>query len=420
MEHFGAQLRETMKTQLTETPSRTQDLVDLESQHGAHNYHPLDVVIERAEGVWVYDVEGKRYLDCLAAYSAVNQGHCHPRILQSLVEQAGKVTLTSRAFRNEQLPLLCKDLYDLTGFEMALPMNSGAEAVETAVKTARKWGYKRKGIPEDKAEIIVCAGNFHGRTLTIISFSSDEQYRDGFGPFTPGFKIIPYGDIEALRSAITPNTCAFLVEPIQGEAGVVIPPEGFLREAAELCRQNRVLLMLDEIQSGLGRTGRLFAYMHEGITPDVLIVGKALAGGFYPVSAVLASREILEVFKPGDHGSTFGGNPLGCAVARTALRVLVEEKLVERSAELGAYFLARLQELRNPAIKEVRGRGLWIAMELNCKARPCCEALKEEGILCKETHDTVIRIAPPLVITREQIDWACERIAKVMGGLSID
>jgi ornithine--oxo-acid transaminase len=403
-----------MKTLETEHFTRTQELVDLESQHGTHNYHPLDVVIERAEGVWVYDVEGRRYLDCLAAYSAVNQGHCHPRILQTLLEQAGKVTLTSRAFRNEQLPLLCKELHDLTGFDRVLPMNSGAEAVESAVKTARKWGYKVKGIAPNQAEIIVCAGNFHGRTVTVVSFSSDEQYRDGFGPFTPGFKIIPYGDIEALRSAITPNTCAFLMEPIQGEAGIVIPPEGFLRDAAEICRQNRVLLMLDEIQSGLGRTGKLFAYMHEGITPDVLIVGKALAGGFYPVSAVLASDEILGVFKPGDHGSTFGGNPLGCAVARTALRVLKEEKLIERSAELGAYFQARLQAMRSPVIKEVRGRGMWIGMELTVKARPFCEALKDEGILCKETHDCVIRFAPPLTITRDEIDWACERIARVM------
>ena len=403
-----------MTTQATETATRTQYLIDLENQYGAHNYHPLDVVIERAEGVWVYDIEGKRYLDCLAAYSAVNQGHCHPRILQALHEQAGKVTLTSRAFRNEQLPLLYKELHDLTGFDQALPMNSGAEAVETAVKTARKWGYKIKGIPKDKAEIIVCAGNFHGRTITIVSFSTDEQYRDGFGPFTPGFRVIPYGDIEALRNAINPNTCAFLVEPIQGEAGIVIPPAGFLREAAEICRRNRVLLMLDEIQSGLGRTGKLFAYMHEDITPDVLIVGKALAGGFYPVSAILASREIMGVYKPGDHGSTFGGNPLGCAIARTALRVLVEEKMVERSAELGGYFLTQLQSLRSPAIKEVRGRGLWIGIELHHKARPYCEALKEEGILCKETHDHVIRLAPPLVITREEIDWAFERIAIVI------
>jgi ornithine--oxo-acid transaminase len=393
---------------------RTSDFVELENQYGAHNYHPLDVVIDRAQGVWVYDVDGKRYLDCLAAYSAVNQGHCHPKILQTLTEQAHKVTLTSRAFRNDQLPLLYKELHDLTGFDMALPMNSGAEAVETAVKTARKWGYKVKGIPEGKAEVIVCANNFHGRTITVISFSTDEQYRDGFGPFTPGFKVIPFGDGRALRDAITPNTCAFLVEPIQGEAGIVIPPAGFLREAAEICRQNRVLLMTDEIQSGLGRTGKLFAYMHEGIRPDVVIIGKALAGGFYPVSAVLASKEILGVYKPGDHGSTFGGNPLGCAVARTALRVLVEERLVERSAELGAYFLDRLKTLSSSNLKEVRGKGLWIGIELHSPARPYCEALKEQGILCKETHDHVIRIAPPLVITSDEIDWAVERIKKVV------
>ena len=403
-----------MTTQLIEQPLHTQDFVELESRYGAHNYHPLDVVIERAEGVWVYDVEGRRYLDCLAAYSAVNQGHCHPMILQTLQEQARKVTLTSRAFRNEQLPLLYKELHDLTGFDMVLPMNSGAEAVETAIKTARKWGYKVKGIPQDKAEIIVCANNFHGRTVTIVSFSTDEQYRDGFGPFTPGFKIIPFGDASALREAITPNTCAFLVEPIQGEAGIVIPPKGFLREAAAICRANQVLLMADEIQSGLGRTGKLFAYMHEAVTPDVLIIGKALAGGFYPVSAVLASREILGVYKPGDHGSTFGGNPMGCAIARTALRVLIEEKMVERSAELGAYFLALLQTLRSTDLKEVRGRGLWIGIELHSPARPYCEALKAEGILCKETHDRVIRIAPPLVISRQEIDWAFERITRVI------
>ncbi|MGB9157827.1 MAG: ornithine--oxo-acid transaminase [Candidatus Sulfotelmatobacter sp.] len=403
-----------MTTQYIEKPLRTQDYVELENHYGAHNYHPLDVVIERAEGVWVYDVEGKRYLDCLAAYSAVNQGHCHPKILQTLEEQARKVTLTSRAFRNEQLPLLCKELHELTGFDMVLPMNSGAEAVETAIKTARKWGYKVKGIPRDQAEIIVCANNFHGRTVTIVSFSTDEQYRDGFGPFTPGFKVIPFGDARALREAITPNTCAFLVEPIQGEAGIVIPPEGFLREAAEICRKNNVLLMADEIQSGLGRTGKLFAYMHERITPDVLIVGKALAGGFYPVSAVLASREILGVYKPGDHGSTFGGNPMGCAIARTALRVLIEERMVERSAELGAYFLTLLQTLRSSDLKEVRGKGLWIGIELRSPARPYCEALKEEGILCKETHDRVIRIAPPLIIRRQEIDWAFEQIARVI------
>jgi ornithine--oxo-acid transaminase len=392
----------------------TRDYVEMEEQYGAHNYHPLDVVIERADGVWVFDVEGRRYLDCLAAYSAVNQGHCHTRILDTMMEQAQKVTLTSRAFRNEQLPLLYKELHELTGFAAALPMNSGAEAVETALKTARKWGYKVKGIPEDKAEIIVCANNFHGRTISIVSFSTDEQYRDGFGPFTPGFKVIPFGDANALRAAVTPNTCAFLVEPIQGEAGIVIPPTGFLKQAAEICKQNNVLLMADEIQSGLGRTGKLFAYMHEGITPDVLIVGKALAGGYYPVSAVLSSHEILGVFKPGDHGSTFGGNPLGCAVARTALKVLVEEKLVERSAELGAYFLGLLRTLKSPNLKEVRGVGLWIAIEMNGPARPYCEALKEVGILCKETHDRVIRIAPPLVITREEIDWAFHRIEQVI------
>ena len=406
--------KKTVTQRLADRPYCTQDLIDLEDEFGTHNYHPLDVVIERAEGVWVYDVEGKRYLDCLAAYSAVNQGHCHPKILATLHEQASKVTLTSRAFRNDQLPLLCKDLHDLTGYDMVLPMNSGTEAVETALKTARKWGYKVKGIPEGKAEIIVCSGNFHGRTIAIVGFSSDDQYRDGFGPFPPGFKIIPYGDIDALRNAITPNTCAFLVEPIQGEAGIQIPPTGFLRQAAELCRQNRVLLMADEIQSGLGRTGKLFAYMHEGITPDVLIVGKALAGGFYPVSAVLASREILGVFKSGDHGSTFGGNPLGCAVARTALRVLIEENMVERSAELGAWFLARLQSIQSPAIKEVRGRGMWIGIELTHRARPYCEALKDEGVLCKETHDHVIRIAPPLIVTREELDWAYDRIKKVI------
>ena len=394
--------------------THSEQLIALEDRFGAHNYHPLDVVIERAEGVWVYDVNGERYLDCLAAYSAVNQGHCHPRILQTLVEQAHKVTLTSRAFRNDQLPLLYGELHELAGFDMALPMNSGAEAVETAVKAARKWGHKVKGIPDGSAEIVVCANNFHGRTVTIVSFSTDQQYRDGFGPFTPGFKIIPYGDAGALRDAITPNTCAFLVEPIQGEAGIIIPPVGFLKEAAAICREHRVLLMCDEIQSGLGRTGKLFAYMHEDVKPDVLIVGKALAGGFYPVSAVLASKEVLGVFNPGDHGSTFGGNPLACAVARTALRVLVEEKLVERSAEMGAYFLDRLRTLRSWDLKEVRGRGLWIGIELLSPARPYCEALKEEGILCKETHDRVLRIAPPLTIAREEIDWAFERIRKVI------
>ena len=392
----------------------TKDFIELEELYGAHNYHPLDVVIERAEGVWVYDVEGNRYLDCLASYSAVNQGHCHPEILKAMFEQAQKVTLTSRAFRNDQLPLFYQQLHELTGYETALPMNSGAEAVETAVKAARKWGYKVEGIPDGQAEIVVCANNFHGRTVTVISFSTDEQYRDGFGPFTPGFKIIPFGDAVALRDVITPNTCAFLVEPIQGEAGIVIPPDGFLRDAAEICRHNNVLLIVDEIQSGLGRTGKLFAYMHEGIRPDMVIVGKALSGGFYPVSAVLSSKDILGVFHPGDHGSTFGGNPLGCAVARAALHVLIDEKLVQRSAELGDYFLSKLRTLRSPHLREVRGKGLWIGIELDVSARPYCEALKELGILCKETHDHVIRIAPPLVITRKEIDWAFERIRKVI------
>jgi len=399
---------------MAEEHQRTHDFIEMENKYGAHNYHPLDVVIERAEGVWVYDVEGNRYLDCLAAYSAVNQGHCHPKILKAMIEQAHKVTLTSRAFRNDQLPLFYKELHELTGYDMALPMNSGAEAVETAIKAARKWGYKIKGIPEGKAEIIVCANNFHGRTITQVSFSTDAQYRDGFGPFTPGFKVIPFGDVQALADAITPHTCAFLVEPIQGEAGIIIPPPGFLKQAADICHQNRVLLITDEIQSGLGRTGKLFAHMHDGIKPDMVIVGKALSGGFYPVSAVLSSWEIMRVFKPGDHGSTFGGNPLGCAVARAALRVLKQEKLVERSAELGAYFLELLQTLRSPDLKQVRGKGLWIGIELHSPARAYCEALKEEGILCKETHDRVIRIAPPLVIQREEIDWAFERIRKVI------
>ena len=393
---------------------KTQEFIDLENAYGAHNYHPLDVVISRAEGVWVYDVDGRKYLDCLAAYSAVNQGHCHPAIMQAMLDQAHKVTLTSRAFRNDQLPLLYKDLHDLTGFDQALPMNSGAEAVETAVKTARKWGYKVKGIPEGQAEIIACSNNFHGRTITIVSFSTDAQYRDGFGPFTPGFKIVPYGDTRAVIDAITPNTCAFLVEPIQGEAGIVVPPAGFLRETWEACRKHNVLFMADEIQSGLGRTGKLFTYMHEGIRPDLVIIGKALSGGFYPVSAVLASKEILGVFKPGDHGSTFGGNPLACAIARAALRVLVDEKMVENSAVLGKYFLEQLRTIKSPNVKEVRGLGLWIGLEMTGRARPYCEKLKEEGILCKETHEHVIRFAPPLTITKDEIDWAVGKVRKVV------
>ncbi|HEY5491828.1 MAG TPA: ornithine--oxo-acid transaminase [Gemmatimonadaceae bacterium] len=398
------------------TANRSQEFIDLEDQYGAHNYHPLDVVIERAEGVWVYDVDGKRYLDCLAAYSAVNQGHCHPRILAAMLEQAARVTLTSRAFRNDQLALLYKDLHDLTGMDMALPMNSGAEAVETALKAARKWGYTVKGIPADKAEIIACNGNFHGRTISIISFSSEPQYKDGFGPLTPGFKLIPFGDAAALDAAITPNTAAFLVEPIQGEAGIIIPPAGYLKAAEAICKRNNVLLIVDEIQSGLGRTGKLFAHQWEDVEPDMVIIAKALSGGYYPISTVLSRRDVLGVFKPGDHGSTFGGNPLACAVARAALRVLVDEELVQRSAELGEYFLTKLRTLRSPLIKDVRGRGLWIGLELTVLARPYCERLKDEGLLCKETHDHVIRLAPPLVITREEIDWAFERIKKVIAG----
>jgi ornithine--oxo-acid transaminase len=395
-----------------------QEYVKLEELHGAHNYHPLDIVISRAEGIWVYDVEGNKYLDFLSAYSAVSQGHCHPRIYKALVEQAKKCTLTSRAFRNDQLALFYKELTELCGMEMALPMNSGAEAVETAVKTARKWGYVRKRVPDNKAEIIVCEGNFHGRTTTIVSFSSDPQYQEHFGPLTPGFVFVPYGEVAALEKAITPDTVAFLVEPIQAEGGVLIPPKGYLTKVSEVCRKNNVLLMLDEIQTGLGRTGKMFAYQHDSeVKPDVLILGKALSGGFYPVSAVVSSREILGVFRPGDHGSTFGGNPLACAIAREALRVIMDEKLVERSAELGHYFREKLTTIKSKHIKEVRGRGLLIGVELKREAggaRRFCEALKEEGLLCKETHEHVIRFAPPLVIKREDLDWAFARVKKVM------
>lgn len=392
----------------------TEDYIALEDKYGAHNYHPLDIVIERAKGVWVFDVEGKRYLDCLSAYSALNQGHGHPKILAALREQAAKLTLTSRAFRNDKLPLFCEKLARLSNMEMVLPMNSGAEAVETAIKAARKWGYQVKGIPRNQAEIIVCENNFHGRTTTIVGFSTDDQYRDGFEPFTPGFKIIPFGDTEALEKAITSNTCAFLVEPIQGEAGINIPPDGYLKSVADTCKRHNVLLMLDEIQTGLGRTGKLFAFQHENIKPDVVIVGKALSGGFYPVSAVLARRELLGVFKPGNHGSTFGGNPLGCAVALAALDVLIDEGLIEKADKLGKRFLEKLRTIRNPHIVDVRGRGLFIGVELDTKARPYCESLKEEGLLCKETHENVIRFAPPLVITEEELDWAFERIKKVL------
>ncbi len=397
----------------------SQEYISLEERYGANNYHPLDVVIDRAEGVWVFDVEGNRYLDCLSAYSAVNQGHCHPRIVAALKEQADKVTLTSRAFHNAQLGLFEQELCELTGYEVALPMNSGAEAVETALKAARKWGYQVKGVPAGQAEIIVCNGNFHGRTITIVGFSSEPQYREDFGPFTPGFKLVDYGDLAALEAAITPNTVAFLVEPIQGEGGVIIPPAGYLRGAAELCRKHNMLFMADEIQSGLGRAGALFAHQCDGVRADVVVVGKALSGGVYPVSAVLSDDEVLGLFRPGDHGSTFGGNPLGAAVAREALQVLVDENLIQRSAELGEYFLGRLQRLESSYVKEVRGRGLFIGVELYPEvggARPFCEALKERGILCKETHKHIIRLAPPLVISKEEIDWAVEQVAKVLEG----
>jgi ornithine--oxo-acid transaminase len=395
----------------------TKDFISIEEQYGAHNYHPLDVVIERAEGVWVYDVDGKRYLDCLSAYSAVNQGHVHPEILNALLEQAKKVTLTSRAFRNDQLPLLYKELSEMTGYEMSLPMNSGAEAVETALKLARKWAYRVKGVPRHQAEIITAAGNFHGRTISIVSFSSEPSYREDFGPFTPGFVTVPYGDADAIENAITPNTAAVMLEPIQGEGGVIIPSVGYLKKVAEICTKNNVLLMADEIQTGLGRTGKLFAAEHESVRPDVTIIGKALSGGFYPVSAVLADRDLLGLFQPGEHGSTFGGNPLAASVARASLRVIREEKLAERSHELGEYFLEQLAEIPSPHVREVRGKGLLIGVELRPEARGArrfCEALQERGILAKETHEHVIRFAPPLVIDKETIDWALPSIREVL------
>jgi ornithine--oxo-acid transaminase len=395
----------------------TKEYIAIEDRYNAHNYKPLDVVLTRGDGVWVEDVAGNRYMDFLAAYSAVNQGHCHPRIVKAMVEQAARLALTSRAFRNDQLPLLAKELCELTGYEMMLPMNTGAEAVETAIKAARKWGYQVKRVPEDRAQIIACHGNFHGRTITIITFSTEEQYRDGFGPFTPGFELIPYGDAAALERAITAHTVAFLVEPIQGEGGVVVPPQGYLRQVRAICDRHNILLITDEIQSGLGRTGRFLAAEHEGVRADVVTIGKALSGGMYPVSAVLASQDVLGVFQPGDHGSTFGGNPLACAVAREALKVLVEEKLSERAAELGEYMMARLREIPNPHVKLIRGKGLWVGIVLKPEAggaRRFCEALMEHGLLCKETHWNVIRLAPPLVITETQIDWAVERLATVL------
>jgi len=393
------------------------DLIATEQRLGAHNYKPLDVVLTRGQGVHVWDTDGNRYLDCLSAYSAVNQGHCHPKILAAMVEQAGKLTLTSRAFRNDQLAHLYEELAALTGSHKILPMNSGAEAVETAIKAVRKWGYEVKGVPENQAEIIVCSDNFHGRTLSIISFSTDPDARAGFGPYTPGFRVVAFGDADALAAAINPNTVAVLVEPIQGEAGVLIPPAGYFKRVRALCTENNVTLILDEIQTGLGRTGKLLAEEHEGIEADVTLIGKALSGGFYPVSAVLSNSEVLGVLQPGQHGSTFGGNPLACAVARAALKALTEEGMIENAAEMGSYFLDGLRSIRSNIVKEVRGRGLMLAIELEPEAggaRQYCYGLKDHGILAKDTHGHTIRLAPPLVITRDQVDWALERIGKVL------
>lgn len=394
--------------------THTKAVIEQTEKFGAHNYHPLPIVINRAEGVWVYDPEGNKYLDMLSAYSALNQGHRHPRIIAALKDQADKVTLTSRAFYNDQLGIFYEKLSALTGKDMILPMNTGAEAVETAIKAVRRWAYDVKKVEANKAEIIVCEGNFHGRTVTVTSFSSAEEYRRGFGPFTPGFKIIPYGDINALKQAITPNTAAFMLEPIQGEAGIIMPPEGFLKAAYDVCKANNVLLVSDEIQTGFGRTGKLFASDWEGVKPDMYIMGKALGGGVLPISAVAADKEILNVFEPGSHGSTFGGNPLACAVAVAAMDVLEDEGLVQRSLELGAYFKEKLEEIQNPLIQDIRGRGLFIGLELTTAARPYCEKLKELGLLCKETHETTIRFAPPLVISKEELDWAIERIKQIL------
>ncbi len=396
---------------------KSEEYIALEEKYGAHNYQPLDVVIERGEGVWVFDVEGKRYLDCLSAYSALNQGHVHPKILAAAQEQMKKLTLTSRAFRNDQLPQLYQELVELSGYEMVLPMNSGVEAVETALKLARKWAYQSKQVPRHQAEIIVVEGNFHGRTISVVSFSTEAFYREDFGPFTPGFVIVKYGDAAAIENAITPNTAAVLIEPIQGEAGVVIPPKGYLKQVSEICRQNNVLFIADEIQSGLGRTGKLFACDHENVRPDLIILGKALSGGFYPVSAVLGDRKVLGLIRPGEHGSTFGGNPLGAAIARAAINVLIQENLIENAAKLGEYFQERLAEIPSRHVELVRGKGMLIGVVLKPEAggaRRFCVALQEKGILAKETHKNVIRFAPPLIIDKETLDWAIERITEVL------
>ncbi len=395
----------------------TQDYIELEDNYGAHNYKPLDVVLSEGKGVWVWDVDGKKYLDCLSAYSAVNQGHCHPHIVKAMVDQAQKIALTSRAFRNDKLGFFYKKLVDLTGYERVLPMNSGAEAVESAIKVARKWAYVTKGVPKYEAEIIVAAGNFHGRTVTIVSFSTENFYKEAFGPFTPGFKVVKYGDIDEMKAAITPNTAAVMLEPIQGENGVVLPPDGYLKAVSDLCKENNVLFIADEIQTGLCRTGKWFASHHEGVRPDITVIGKALSGGMYPVSAVLADDAVLGLFLPGEHGSTFGGSPLAAAVAVAALEVLDEEHLADRATELGEYFMAKLREINAPIVKEVRGRGLLIGVELYPEAggaRRYCEMLQEAGILAKETHDHVIRFAPPLIIEKETLDWALEIIADVL------
>jgi ornithine--oxo-acid transaminase len=398
---------------LTEA-TKSKSLIEQTEKYGAHNYHPLPIVISKAEGVWVEDPEGNKYMDMLSAYSAVNQGHRHPKIIQALKEQADRVTLTSRAFHNDQLGPWYEMICELTNKEMALPMNTGAEAVETAIKAARRWAYDVKGVADNQAEIIACVGNFHGRTMTAVSLSSEEEYKRGFGPMLPGIKLIPYGDLDALKEAITENTAAFLIEPIQGEAGIVIPPEGFLKKAYETCKENNVLFIADEIQAGLARSGKMFACEWEDVDPDMYILGKALGGGVFPISCVVANKDVLGVFNPGSHGSTFGGNPMACAVSVASMNVLVEEKLAERSLKLGEYFMGKLKEINNPVIKEVRGRGLFIGVELNEPARKYCEELKEQGLLCKETHDTVIRFAPPLVISEEELDWAIERINKVL------
>lgn len=397
--------------------SRTEEHIRLAEEFGAHNYYPLPIVIEKGQGIWVWDVEGKKYLDCLSAYSALNQGHCHPRLVAATKRQVEKLTLTSRAFHNAETGPFFKELAELCKMEMVLPMNSGAEAVETAIKTARKWGYTRKEVEPDRAEIITFENNFHGRTTTIVGFSTEPRYRAGFGPFTPGFRTVPFGDAEALRRAIHSNTVAVLIEPIQGEGGVIVPPGGYLRAVREICTAQNVLFLADEIQTGLGRTGKLFCCDHEGVAPDLYILGKALSGGLYPVSAVVSSREILGVFEPGDHGSTFGGNPLASAIAREALAVIVEEKLPDRARELGAYFMDRLRAIPSPRVKEVRGKGLLIGVELKPEvgpARPFCEKLAARGVLCKETHESVIRFAPPLVIERADIDWAVEQVRAVL------